>query len=258
MEGLGTRGASRVAGVSPTTVSKLLRDVGQAARVWHDSAVWGLRPLRVECDEIWSYAHCREETLPKAKAPPPDAGEVYTWTALDSDSRLLIAWAVGDRERDVAMAFMHDLRGRIDGRVQISTDGFRAYITAVEEAFGSDADFAQIVKVTGSGMTEVISGSPQLPISTSLVERHNLTIRMGLRRYSRKTNAHSKLVDYHRWHSNIFFTWYNFVRPHQSLGTTPAVVAGLADAPYTLEWLVALSDQMAEQVDWDDDDPLAA
>ena len=212
----------------------------------------------MECDEIWSYSHCREENLPKAKAHPPGAGDVYTFTALDSDTRLLISWAVGVREKGLATAFMHDLRSRISGRVQISTDGYKSYIPAVESAFGSDAYFAQIVKVVGGGHQEVISGSPRLPISTSLVERHNLTIRTGIRRYTRRTNAHSKPVDFHRWHSSIFFTWYNFVRPHQALGTTPAVVAGLVDRLLTLGWLTTVVDDVGAQEDWNYPQPLAA
>ena len=139
-----------------------------------------------------------------------------------------------------AIAFMTSLRRRIDGRVQITTDGHGAYIPAVEAAFGSEADFAMLVKVTGEGKARVVTGAPQHAISTSLVERHNLTIRMGVRRYGRKTNAHSKATDFHRWHSSLFFTWYNFVRPHQSLGTTPAVRAGLAPHPMPMEWLADL------------------
>ena len=242
MRGMSLRAASEEIGVSKITTAKLIRDVGQAAADYHNRTVRGLRPLRIECDEIWSFSYCHPDNLHKAKAPPPDAGEVYTWTALDTDSRLILTWAVGSRGTEDATAFMRDLRLRVVGRPQISTDGLASYVTAVKRAFGNQVDFAQLVKVTGEGKEQVVSGDPKHPISTSLIERHNLTIRMGMRRFTRRTNAHSKSTKYHRWNLAIFFAYYNFVRHHSTLSTTPAVVAGLAEEPKTMEWLAELTD----------------
>lgn len=178
------------------------------------------------------------------------AGDVWTWTALDPDSKLLVCWLVGDRSPECAGEFMADLRARLEGRVQITTDGYKAYITAVESAFGSTADFARIVKVFVPGSEdrvkstcEIVSGSPDKSfISTSLVERMNLNMRMGVRRFTRKTNAFSKRVENHRHALALYFVWYNFVRRHTSLGTTPAVRAGLEKAPMNMEWIVGLID----------------
>ena len=188
------RSISRILGISINTVSKLLVEAGEACEAHHDEAVRGVRSRRVECDEIWSFAYTRSRNLPRAIAAPPGAGSVWTWTALDPDSKLLVSWLVGDRDQTCADEFMTDLQSRLRGRVQITTDGFIAYVGAVALAFGPDVDFARIVKVFAPGeenrvksTSEVVSGSPEEShISTSLVERMNLSIRMGVRRFARK------------------------------------------------------------------------
>ncbi len=242
LEGMGMRAASRAVRVSVNTVTKLLVDVGDAAEAFHDRHVRDLRPCRVEIDEMWGFSYARAEHVRKAKAPPSCAGDVWTWTALDPDSRMIISWAVGDRNGSVALAVARDLRLRVPGRVEITTDGYTPYILTIQDAFGSDADHARLVKVNGPGAVEVGSGRPRGPYTTSLVERQNLTMRMSVRRLTRRTNAHSKRVANHRRHLAAYFCWYNFVREHSSLGTTPAVAAGLVERPMPLEWLVGLGD----------------
>ena len=245
------RSTSRVLGVSINSVTKLLVEAGQACEAHHERVVRGVRMRRVECDEIWSFAYVKTRNLPKATSAPEGAGSVWTWTALDPDNKLLVSWLVGDRTQDCAHEFMYDLRSRVAGRVQITTDGLTAYRTAVESAFGSDADFAQIMKVFVPGaknqvdvISEVVSGSPDRGfISTSLVERMNLNMRMGVRRFTRRTNAFSKRVENHRHALALYFTWYNFVRQHTTIGTTPAVRAGLAERPRNMEWILEMVEE---------------
>ena len=229
-------------------MTKFLVEAGEACEAHHQRAVRGVRMRRVECDEIGFFAYTKTRNLPKATSAPDGAGSVWTWTALDPDSKLLVSWLVGDRTQECAHEFMHDLRSRVPGRVQITTDGLTTYRTAVESAFGSDADFAQIVKAFVPGaenqvdvISEVISGSPDKGfISTSLVKRMNLNMRMGVRRFTRRTNAFSKRVENHRYALALYFTWYNFVRRHTSTGTTPAVKGGLDDKPRSMDWILEM------------------
>ena len=241
VEGAGLRSISRLVGVSTNTVSRLLFDCGSAGRTHHAAVVRGLRDRRVELDELWTFLYARAHNVPRAKAPPPEAGDLWTWTALDPDSRLILSWEVGDRGVETARALLRDLALRVEGRVQVTTDGHTAYLPAIEEALGADADYAKLVKVTGPGTVQVVLGNPQGPFTTSLVERHNRTIREALRRYTRKTSGHSKDIRHHRAALAVFMTHYNFVREHSSLGTTPAVAAGLAERPMSLEWPVRLA-----------------
>ena len=256
VEGMSMRSTSRVVGVSINTVTKLLVDIGQACATFHDEYVRSVPSKRIQCDEIWSFCYAKARQVHKGRISgnPDYAGDVWTWTALDPDSKLIVSWHVStDRDTGEAIRFMNDLHERLALRVQISTDGNAPYLQAMQYAFGEDVDFAQLVKtfgtgedvgkVTGSEKT-IRSGRPDYQhISTSIMERHNLTTRMQQRRFTRETNAHSKKLDNHCHSLAIYFVWYNFCRPHSSLGSfvTPAMASGLTDEMYGLDWLLALS-----------------
>ena len=266
------RAIARVAGVSFNTVAKLLLDAAEAAEAYHDEHVRGIRGRRhVQCDEIWSFVYCKAAQVATAKAAPPDAGDAWTWTALDSDSKLIISYLTGPRDGQSALEFMDDLSKRITERPQLSTDGLKAYREAVDDAFGGDVDFAQIIKSYGkderaderkyspakcNGMEiVVVQGSPNLDeANTSYVERHNLSMRMGMRRFTRLTNAFSKKQANLCASLSLYFFVYNHVKPHGSVRTkwnnrvTPAMAAGLADRPATFEDLVAEIDARAPEV----------
>ena len=269
-EGMSMRAISRITGASLNTVSKLLVDAADAAVAFHDSAVRGVRGrLHIQCDEAWSFVYAKEAHVPGAKSAPPEAGDTWTFVAIDSDSKLIISYLVGNRGILSAVTFMDDLRGRIEDRPQLSTDGLKAYREAVWEAFGGDVDFAQIIKEYGkdgddrkyspakcTGIEKVVVwGSPDLDLAnTSYVERQNLSMRMGIRRMTRLTNAFSKKLERHCAMIALYFHVYNHVKPHGSLRTklnnrvTPAMAAGLADRPVTLAELVALIDERAPAV----------
>ena len=261
VEGSSMRATARIAGVSINTVTKLLVDAGQACERLHDELVQGVSARRVQADEIWSFCYAKEKNVSSAEAPPSGAGNVWTWTGLDSDSKLIVAWYVSPgRDSDFAIEFMEDLRQRLANRVQLTTDGHTAYLEAVEGAFGADVDYAQLVKVYGKNPAapesrysraycigaekQPVVGEPAADaISTSHVERHNLTTRMSLRRFTRLTNAFSKKLDNHCFALALYFTWYNFCRPHKSLkGDTPAMAAGLAAEPQGFDWILSAID----------------
>ena len=266
------RAISRLTKTSINTVTKLLTDAADAAEAYHAEHVRGIQGSRhIQCDEIWSFVYAKEAHVRSAKAAPPEAGDAWTFTALDTESKLIVSYLVGPRDPESAMAFMDDLRIRIEERPQISTDGLKAYREAVWEAFGGDADFAQIIKQFGkdgeaderkyspakcTGMEKlVIWGSPDLrAANTSHVERHNLTMRMSMRRFTRLTNAFSKKLEKHCAALDLYFYHYNHVKPHGALSTkrdnriTPAMAAGIADRPATLAELVALIDERAPAV----------
>ena len=252
------RAISRITGASTQTVMKLLVDAGSACKRLHDEMVRGVRAGRVECDEIWTFCYAKKKNAARVKGSPAYAGDVWTWTALESDSKLMISWMISpSRDAEYAYEFMYDLQSRLSNRVQLTTDGHGAYLDAVPGAFGRDIDYVQLVKIygsngryTGSEKT-AISGDPDYDeVGTSHIERHNLTTRMCLRRYTRRTNAHSKKIENHLHVLAIFFAWYNFCRPHSSLGrphvglgVTPAMAAGLAEKPLSIEWILRLADQ---------------
>ena len=263
VEGMSMRSVSRVAGVSINTVSKLLVEAGEACAAYHDEDVRDVSASRVQCDEIWSFCYAKEKNVARAKAAPKGAGDVWTWTAIEADSKLIISWEVGDRTSATAIEFMDDLRDRLANRVQLTTDGHEAYLEAVEGAFGGDVDYAQLIKLYGStegkgsekryspaectGIRKrKVEGSPDpADVSTSHVERNNLTMRMGMRRFTRLTNAFSKKLENQLHTLSLYFVHYNFCRVHKSLRMSPAMAAGVSDTLHDMKWVVGLIDARA-------------
>ena len=261
VEGSSLRAISRVLGISLTTVLKLQVDAGSACASFHDDAVRGVSAQRIQCDEIWSFCYAKERNAARAKGVIDSAGDLWTWTGLDVESKLLISWLVTPgRDAGYAVEFMNDLKSRLTHRVQLTTDRHNAYLVAVEEAFQGDVDFSQLVKVYGAQdpdrprryspmtvtgqETQIVVGNPDPKhISTSHVERHNLTMRMSMRRFTRLTNAFSKKMENHIHALATYAVYYNFCRPHVSLsGQTPAQAAGLAPYPYHVRWIGELID----------------
>lgn len=256
VEGMSVRATCRITGAAKGTVLKLLADLGAACHRFHDRTVRGLQAERVQADEIWAFCYAKDRALPDSMRDRPGVGSVWTWTALDADDKLMIAWHVGTRGDACALTFMRDLASRLNNRVQLSTDGHMAYPPAVFAAFGGNVDYAMLVKTydeprgederrgrrrcTGSLKTPVCGGPLREDTSTSLVERSNLTLRMQQRRFTRKTNGFSKKLENHQHAVALHFTHYNFVRVHQTLRTTPAVACGLSDHVWTVEELVGL------------------
>lgn len=258
-EGSSMRSISRVADVSINTVSKLLVDAGKACATFHDEHVRGVKSARVQVDEIWSFTYAKARTVATAKAAPEGAGDTWTWTAIDSDSKLILSWLVGGRDGEYALAFMDDLRSRLVNRVQLTSDGHRAYLMAVEEAFGADIDFGQIVKLYGAvpenakgryspaecvgARKEAVTGNPNPKhISTSYAERQNLTMRMQMRRFTRLTNGFSKKFENHVHMVALYTVWYNFVKMHKALRMSPAMAAGVSDRLWAMEDIAELVD----------------
>lgn len=259
-EGSSMRSISRVADVSINTVSKLLVDAGKACAAFHDDRVRGVRARRVQVDEIWSFTGAKQKNVAAMKKPVDGAGDTWTWTAIEADTKLLITWLVGGRDSDYAIAFMDDLRDRLANRVQLTSDGHKAYLEAVEGAFGGVVDYAMLVKLFGAApesfkgryspaecigsRKERIEGSPDPKhVSTSYAERQNLTMRIQMRRFTRLTNAFSKKFENHMHMVALYTVWYNFVKQHKSLkGLSPAMAAGVSE---TL-WSVADIAKMVE------------
>ncbi len=237
-------------------------DAGEACAAYHDEHVRNVKASRVQCDEIWSFTYAKAKNVAKAKAAPEVAGDVWTWTGLDADSKMIVSWLVGGRDGSYAMEFMDDLAKRLANRVQLTTDGHRAYLEAVEGAFGDDVDYAQLVKLYGAApesakgryspaecigaRKERVTGNPDRDhVSTSYVERQNLTMRMSMRRFTRLTNGFSKKVENHCHALALYFVHYNFCRLHKSLKVTPAMAAGVSDTLHDMEWVVGLIDARA-------------
>ena len=260
VEGSSMRSISRVAGVSINTVTKLLVDAGKACETFHNEHVQNVSASRVQCDEIWSFCYAKAKNVKDAKSAPEEAGDVWTWTALDSDSKMILSWMVGGRDAGYATEFMADLQTRLAHRVQLTTDGLASYLEAVEDAFGSEIDYAQLVKLYGEAKDQgperkyspsVCNGTKKIPIqghpdkkhiSTSYVERHNLTMRMSMRRFTRLTNAFSKKIENHCHALALYFVFYNFIKIHKSLKVTPVIEAGVADRLYEFTDILELID----------------
>jgi IS1 family transposase len=262
VEGMSMRSVSRTCDVSINTVSKLLVEAGEACAAFHDETVRNVSAKRIQCDEIWSFVGAKQKNVPAMKAPVDGAGDVWTWTALDADSKLIVSYLVGGRDGEYAMAFMDDVASRLANRVQMITDGHKAYLEAVEGAFGADVDYAQLVKIYGAapegrtvryspaectGIRKIkVEGEPDIAhVSTSYVERMNLNIRMGNRRFTRLTNAFSKKIDNHLHMLSLYFVHYNFCRMHKSLRMTPAMAAGVSQNLRDVNWIVDLIDARA-------------
>lgn len=251
------RSISRVTGVSINTVSKLLVDAGNACAAFHDKTVRGVPSKAVQCDEIWSFSYAKNKNVKFAKAAPEGAGDVWTWTAIDADSKLIVSWHVGDRSAYTGSSFLHDLKARLANRVQLTTDGHKAYLKAVLDA-GLDADYAMLNKIfatdyAGPGrysppkcigaIKNPIMGNPDMAlVNTSFAERQNLTMRMSMRRFTRLTNGFSKKFENHCHALALYFVFYNFCRVHKTLGATPAMASGLVDRVMKITDVVALID----------------
>ena len=254
-------GTVRMTGVAKNTVLKLLADLGSACLDYQDVTLRNLNLRSLQCDEIWEFCYAKEKNVPEEHKGEFGYGDVWTWTAIDADTKLVPCWHVGKRDGRDAWDFIANLRSRLANRVQLTTDGHRAYLEAIEGAFGGDVDYAMLIKLYGSQPTEgqrrysqaacigteskVIHGKPdKAHISTSYVERQNLTMRMSMRRFTRLTNGFSKKVENHMHAISLHFMYYNFARPHKSLSkpylTTPAMAAGLTDRIWTIEDIVSL------------------
>lgn len=265
VEGTSINATSRLTGFAKNTILKLLLELGRACDRFQDENLQNLPTTRIECDEIWSFVHSKEKNVPEEKRGEIGMGDVWTWVAIDPDTKLVPTWLVGKRDYPDCQYFLIDLAKRLSNRVQLTTDGHRPYLEAVEAAFGKDIDYAMLVKqygiddngaesptarryspnkVTGE-QVHVISGNPEPSrVSTSYIERSNLTLRMSSRRFTRLTNGFSKKVENLAAAVALHYMHYNFARPHASLGkmTTPAMAAGIANHVWTAEEIAALLD----------------
>lgn len=250
IEGNSIRATSRMMNVSKDTVLKLQVEAGYASADYQDKTFRGLTCKRVQCDEVWAFCYAKQKNVPAEKQGHFGFGDVWTWTAIDAETKLIPSFTVGNRDAASALILIEDLAGRLRNRIQLTTDGHRAYLEAVEGAFGCDIDYAMLVKTYESAQEETryspavctscerkpIMGNPDPEhISTSYVERSNLSIRMGTRRFTRLTNAFSKKIENHAAAVALYFMHYNFCRVHQTLRVTPAMETGLADRVWTVK-----------------------
>lgn len=266
VEGNSLRAAARLADVAFNTVAKLFVDAGQACADYQDRALRNLSCKRLQLDEIWSFVYAKAKNVPAARSPPPGAGDVWTWMAIDADTKLVPSWHIGTRDGYVAEVFVRDIASRLASRVQITTDGHRPYLEAVESAFGADVDYAMLQKIYGPspegqrryspaeciGIQErVIEGNPDpAHISTSYVERQNLTMRMSIRRFTRLTNAFSKKLENHAHSVALHYMHYNFVRIHKTLRITPAMAAGVTDRVWDVKDIVTVLETWERQQEY--------
>lgn len=256
VEGNSLRATARMCDVAFNTVLKLLPQVGRACAKYQGRVFRNLPCKRIQCDEIWSFCYAKAKNVPADKQGQFGYGDLWTWVAIDADTKLVPSWCVGTRDAGTAFEFMHDLAGRLANRVQLTTDGHRVYLTAIESAFGADIDYAMLVKIYGSDaksdtkyspaecigcQTVGIAGRPNPKyVSTSYVERQNLTMRMNMRRFTRLTNAFSKKVENHAAAVALHYMYYNFCRIHQTLRVTPAMEAGIADHVWDVKEIAEL------------------
>lgn len=263
VEGMSIRAVARIADVSRNTITKLLIDAGKACGAYQDQVFRDLNCRRIQVDEAWSFVYAKEKNVPRAKSAPAEAGDVWTWVAMDADTKLVPSWQVGDRSGATAIELMDDLRSRLANRVQLTSDGHKAYLEAVEGAFGGDIDYAMLIKLYGgphgkgsdtryspgecTGIRRTyITGDPDSDhVSTSYIERQNLTMRMSIRRFTRLTNAFSKKIENHAHAVALHYMHYNFCRLHQSLKITPAMEAGVTDKLWEISDIVDLVEQAA-------------
>lgn len=258
VEGNSMRSIARLIGVSINTVTKLLIDVGTACSIYQDENIRNLNCKRIQCDEIWAFVGSKEKNVPAEHKGEYGHGDVYTWTGIDADTKLMVSFMVGKRDAEYAHIFMNDLASRLNSRVQMTTDGHKPYLEAVEGAFGMDIDYARLIKMYGGDMTkegqrryspsefvsaekkEVVGNPDTKHISTSYVERQNLTMRMSMRRFTRLTNDFSKKVENLEHAVALHFMYYNFGRIHKTLRVTPAMEAGVSDHVWSLEEIAGL------------------
>lgn len=256
VEGNSIRATCRLTGAAKDTVSKLFREAASACAEYQDKTLRNLPCKRIQVDEIWSFCYAKQKNVPEEYQGVDGYGTVWTWVALCADTKLVPSWFVGDRETHSAYQFLSDLKERIPSRIQLTSDGYKAYPVAVEETFGDDIDFSTLVKLYEGENEEgkpkkrtrykgakqrVIKGKPHTQnVSTSFVERQNLTLRMQNRRFTRKTNAFSKKIENHKLSVALHFMYYNFVRVHQTLRVTPAMEAGVAGKIWEVEDMVKL------------------
>ena len=261
-EGNSIRSTARITGAAINTVVTLLKEVGAACLKYQDSHLRNLTSKRIECDEIWSFCYAKEKNVPEDKQGQFGYGDVWTFVAIDADTKLTLSWLIGLREPEYAIEFAKDIKERLANRTQLTTDGHHMYFEAIESAFGADIDYAQLIKYYGnepneSGhysppkciktKTKLIHGHPDMnQVSTSYIERQNLTMRMSMRRFTRLTNGFSKKIENHMFALALYFMHYNFVRPHKTLAypypRTPAMAAGLTNRIWSIEEIVKLAD----------------
>jgi IS1 family transposase len=261
VEGNSIRSTVRMTGVAKNTISRLLKEAGETCAAYQDQVIRNVACRRIQCDEIWSYVFAHDRNIPREvrESTPFTIGSVWTWTAIDADSKLMVSWLVGQRNEECAAEFINDLASRIVGKIQMTTDGLKLYINAIEGAFGGSIDYAMLTKIYGASgndnsaetryspgrikgsETAIMAGEPERKhISTSYVERANLTMRMSMRRFTRLTNAFSKKFENHCHSVSLHMFWYNFIRIHQTIRCTPAMAAGVTDQLWEMSDLVEL------------------
>ena len=257
VEGNSMRSTSRIADVSINTVSKLLVDVGNACRRFHNDKVMKVDCKKIQCDEIWSFVYAKEKNVPEEQKG--EVGDVWTWTAIDAETKLMVSWYVGIRDTESAHSFMWDLARRLKDRIQLTSDGHHPYLKAIKDVFGTDIDYGRLIKMYGKPLQnenryspaecvgcekKPVIGNPEFEdISTSYAERQNLTMRMSMRRFTRLTNAFSKKLDNHCHAIALHFVYYNWSRIHKSLRVTPAMQAGLTNQIMEISDIVMLTEK---------------